>query len=264
MLLQKSSIHSCTIVVVFTLALFSIVFSEQCFSQINTQNVTSTDCNIYINHSQTLKNSIMCNYENGIIINDNNITLDLNSSELLGSGYLNPYTGIIISDKSNILLKGSGSVGHYQTGLLIDNSTNIDISSLNFTANEISILVKNSSYIKIDDNNLFTNTAGVKLYTVNNSSISNNYFESNDISAISLFTSKNNTLNNNSISSSLNGIYLDPESQNITIDSNRFSRSFGVDINLGNGGKINQSLGQVFNNTCHVTIPELLCAKKDN
>jgi parallel beta-helix repeat protein len=211
-----------------------------------------------------LQNSLVCNYENGIIINSDNVTLDLNSSSLLGSGYLNPYTGIIIANKSNIIIKGNGIVGHYQTGILIDNSSNIDISSLNLTANDMSILAKNSSHIMIDNNNLYTNTAGVKFYNVDNSSISNNYFESNDISAISLFTSKNNTLSNNSISSSLNGIYLDSISQNITIDTNLFYRIFGVDINLGNGGKINQSLNQIFNNACHLTIPQLLCVKKES
>ena len=132
-------------------------------------------------------------------------------------------------------------MGHYQSGILINNSTNIDISSPNPTANEISILAKNSSHIKIDNNNLYTNTAGVKFYNVDNSSITNNCFESNDISAISLFRSKNSTPSNNSVSSSLNGIYLDPQSQNITIDTNRFNRSFGVGINLGNGDKLTNS-----------------------
>lgn len=264
MILQKSFI-SYTVVIAFTiLVLIAALFSGLGFNRINAQNISSNDCNIYVNHSQSLQNSLVCNYMNGVIINSDNVTLDLNSSVLLGSGYLNPYTGITIANKSNIILKGSGIVGHYQTGLLIDNSTNIDISSINFTANEISILVKNSSYINIDDNNLYTNTVGAKFYNVDNSSISKNYFESNDISAISLFKSKYNILRNNSISSSLNGIYLDSKSQNNTIDANGFYRSFGVDINLGNGGKINQSLDLVFNNTCHVTIPESLCATKDS
>lgn len=246
---------------VFTIVVLIVVlFYELGFNQINGQNLSSTDCNVQMNHSQALKDPIVCDHENGIIINSDDVTLDLNNQTILGPGYLNPYTGVSISDQSNISLKGGGTVGHYQTGILIDNSTNIDISSLNFTGNEVSILVRNSSHIKIHDNNIYTNTAGVKSYDINNSSISNNYFESNDISAISLFFSKNNTLSNNSISSSLNGIYLDPKSQNITIVYNQFYRSFGVDINLGNGGKTNQSLNQIINNTCHVTIPELLCA----
>lgn len=85
-----------------------VSFGEFGFDQISGQSKGLNDCNIYINHSQALQNSLACNYENGIIINSDNVTLDLNRSALLGSGYLNPYTGITIADKSNIILKEMG------------------------------------------------------------------------------------------------------------------------------------------------------------
>lgn len=91
-----------------------------------------------------------------------------------------------------------------------------------------------------------------------------NYFESNDNSDIALFKSKYSTLSNNSIFSGLNEIYLDSKGQNNTLDANGFRKSFELDLNLGNGGKINQSFDMVFNNTCRVTIPESSCARKDN
>lgn len=257
--MENPFVHSCLIATAITLSIAVILLLGSGLNQINGQNLSLKNCELYINNSQTLKNSMDCDFTNGLIINSNNVNLNLNNAAIMGAGYLNHYTGILISNKSNITLQGDGIVGHFGTGLLIENSTNIDVSSVNFTGNDVSILVKNSSNIKIENDSLYTNTAGVKFYNIHGSSISSNYFESNDISAISLFFSDNNTLSNNSISSSLNGIYIDPKSTNITTDSNQFYRSFGVDINLGNGGKFNQLPNQIFNNSCHITIPELLC-----
>ena len=39
---------------------------------------------------------------------------------------------------------------------------------------------------------------------------------------------------------SLNGIFVDTKSTDTSLNSNHFTRSFGVDINIGNGGKINE------------------------
>ena len=55
----------------------------------------------------------------------------------------------------------------------------------------------------VDNNRFYTNTVGVKFSTNGDSIISNNIFDSNDISSISLFGSHDNTINDNLISSRL-------------------------------------------------------------
>ena len=127
-------------------------------------------------------------------------------------------------------LKGNGIVGHFQIGVYINNSKNVDISIVNFTGNEISMCVTNSMGILIDNNQFYTNTDGIKSFTIDDSAISNNWFDSNDISSISLFGSHDNIINGNYISSILNGIFVDTKSTNATLNSNQFTRSFGVDI----------------------------------
>jgi parallel beta-helix repeat protein len=121
---------------------------------------------------------------------------------------LNPYNGILISNKENITLTANGIVGHFQIGAYINNSKNVDMSIVNFTENEVSIYAANSSGILIDNNQFYTNTAGIKFYSIGDSVISNNAFDSNDISSISLFGSRDNVINDNLISSSLNGIFV--------------------------------------------------------
>ena len=71
--------------------------------------------------------------------------------------------------------------------------------------------------------------------------------------------SHDNIINNNLISSSLNGIFVDTKSTNTSLKSNHFTRSFGVDINIGNGGKFNEIDNSILNNTCSISIPEALC-----
>jgi parallel beta-helix repeat protein len=217
------------------------------------------NCDSYDGKFYTLNESLDCDSENGIAINTNNTVINLNNFSILGSGYLNPYTGILISNKENVTLTGNGIVGHFQIGVYINNSKNVDISIVNFTGNEISVYVANSSGILIANNQFYTNTAGIKFYTIGDSVISNNTFDSNDISSISLFGSHDNIINDNLISSSLNGIFVDTKSTNTSLNSNHFTRSFGVDINIGNGGKFNEIANSISNNTCSISIPETLC-----
>ena len=57
----------------------------------------------------------------------------------------------------------------------------------------------------------------------------------------------------------LNGIFIDTKSTYTSLNSNHFTRSFGVDINIGNGGKFNEIGNSISNNTCSISIPEKLC-----
>ncbi|CAN5838873.1 hypothetical protein BH23THE1_BH23THE1_18350 [soil metagenome] len=124
-------------------------------------------CDLYVGKFYTLNESLDCDFENGIAINTNNTVINLNNSSILGSGYLNPYTGILISNKENVTLTGNGIIGHFQIGVYINKS-------------------------------------------------------------------------------------------NTTLKSNHFTRSFGVDINMGNGGKFNEIDNSISNNTCPISIPETL------
>jgi len=187
------------------------------------------------------------------------MNFDFNSYSLLGSGYLNPHTGILISNVSNINLHGDGRIGHFDIGVLINNSKNVNVTNMNFTGNKVSIKVINSSDIFITNNYLYTNTAGIKFYNVNSSIISANSLDSNDMSSISIFGSYGDKITNNFISSSLNGMFMDTKSNNITINSNIFTRNFGVEINLGDGKETLEPLNLLFNNTCTISIPESIC-----
>ncbi len=247
-----------TCVVIFAL-FFILLYVELANGQNVNPDPSLFTCDSYVGKIYTLNTSLKCDFENGIAISTNNTDIYLNNSSIFGSGYLNPYTGILISNKENVTLTGNGIIGHFQIGVHIDNSKNVNISIVNFTGNEISIYATNSSGVLIDNNEFYTNTAGIKFHTIDNSSISNNRFDSNDISSISLFGSHNNIINDNHVSSSLNGIFVDTKSTNATLNANQFTRSFGVDINIGNGGKFYDINNSISNNTCAISIPETLC-----
>ena len=247
-----------TCVVIFAL-FFILLYIELANGQNVNPDASLFTSDSYIGKIYTLNTSLKCDFENGIAISTNNTVIYLNDSSIFGSGYLNPYTGILISNKENVTLTGNGIIGHFQIGVHIDNSKNINISIVNFTGNEISIYATNSSGVLIDNNEFYTNTAGIKFYTIDDSVISNNRFDSNDISSISLFDSDNNIINDNHVSSSLNGIFVDTKSTNATLNANQFTRSFGVDINIGNGGKFDDINNSISNNTCSISIPETLC-----
>ena len=259
-MLRNCIIHNFAVIFALFFVLWNVEVEPELASGQNMDPDASLfKCDTYVGKFYTLNESLDCDFENGITINTNNTVFNLNNFSILGSGYLNPYTGILISNKENVTLTGNGIVGHFQIGVYINNSKNVDISIVNFTGNEISIYAANSSGILIDNNRFITNTAGIKFYTIGDSVISNNTFDSNDISSISLFGSRDNIINDNLISSSLNGIFVDTKSTNTSLNSNHFTRSFGVDINIGNGGKFNEIDNPISNNTCSISIPETLC-----
>ena len=88
-------------------------------------NTSLFTCDSYVSKFYTLNESLDCNFDNGIEINTNNTVINLNNFSILGSGYLNPYTGILISNKENVTLTGNGIVGHFQIGVYINNSKNV-------------------------------------------------------------------------------------------------------------------------------------------
>jgi len=259
-MLRNCIIHNFAVIFALFFVLWNVEVEPELASGQNMDPDASLfKCDTYVGKFYTLNESLDCDFENGITINTNNTVFNLNNFSILGSGYLNPFTGILISNKENVTLTGNGIVGHFQIGVYINNSKNVDISIVNFTGNEISVYVANSSGILIDNNQFYTNTAGIKFYTIGDSVISNNTFDSNNISSISLFGSHDNIINDNLISSSLNGIFVDTKSTNTSLNSNHFTRSFGVDINIGNGGKFNEIDNSISNNTCSISIPETLC-----
>lgn len=228
-------------------------------AQSSNQDLETNNCGFQNRFDFVLQRSIYCYYQNAIYINNSNIELNLNKSSITGSGYLYPHYGVIISDKENITIKGPGKIAHFQVGILIENSKKINISSINLTGNEISVLIKNSSEIYLDKNQLYTNTAGIKGKFLDNSIISNSYFDSNDLYSVAIFSSYQNKIYKNNISSSLNSVFMDKYSFHNSVDSNHFLKSSGSDINYGNGAKVNKLDNFISNNTCFLSIPDGLC-----
>ncbi len=76
----------------------------------------------YVGKFYMLNESLDCDFENGIAINTNNTIFNPNNSSILGSGYVNPYTGILISNKESVTLTGNEIVSHFQIGVYINNS----------------------------------------------------------------------------------------------------------------------------------------------
>ena len=102
-------------------------------AQLSIEDPNSKICDKSVNKSHYfLNHSISCDFINGLIINNSNINFDFNSSSPIGSGYLSPYTGILISNISNVTIQGDGRIGHFARGVLVNNSKNVYILNLNF------------------------------------------------------------------------------------------------------------------------------------
>jgi parallel beta-helix repeat protein len=107
-------------------------------------------------------------------------------------------------------------------------------------------------------NELTQNSIGVGSHSSNGLELTENLISGNILTGISLVTTDNSLISKNDIRESENGIFVDPESNDNRIESNKALRN-RVDLNNANGLATNVNQDGFSDNNCQISNPSGLC-----
>lgn len=217
-----------------------------------------------------LSSNLDCVNTDGLIVLGNDLTIDLNGFDIIGPGIKSSKVGLSIlggfhlyntdsGPLENIKITGNGEISNFQSGIMVTESKNINISSLNLTNNEIGIFLKDVKKSRVANSTFDRNSIGSALHNSMNIKIEHNSLSLNDLAGITAVSSSDNTISNNEISKSVNGIFLDKDSENNVVDSNVLGNNRGVDLNYSNGLQDMNNDNTFINNECNTSAPSGLC-----
>lgn len=221
----------------------------------------SVECGSIVHEDILLTSDLDCVSDGLIILSEDGLTIDLNGYSIIGPGEKSGKIGIFIKDSENVQINGLGTVENYQNAISIETSMGIDISGLNFQDNELGVFYTNAKNSKLSDSTFLNNAIGTATNTVQNIILNNNTYNSNDLAGITLVNSGENNVSGNDVTGSVNGIFLDGQSKNNIIESNKAFENRGVDLNNGNGLAINVNENKFENNKCDTSVPPELCVR---
>jgi parallel beta-helix repeat protein len=200
-------------------------------------------------------------------------------------------TGLKIVNRSNVTVRGSGAIQGFDTGVLVEGGSNIDIEKLNVTGPDADlgvfltgaatprpdtqgILVRLTglySNIEIFANSVDNHTEGIRLESAKGVQVGLNFAHDNngglsstfaaEAHGIHLVDSTDNTIHNNLIVD--NGVNV-PDDSGIMLDGSFNNRVHGNNVSFSNGDGIAVQQGSANNvidnnvilyNTSNETIP---------
>ncbi|MDN5868961.1 MAG: FxLYD domain-containing protein [Candidatus Nitrosocosmicus sp.] len=216
----------------------------------------------------TLNSDLYCDSDGLNVVNQNGLTIDLNGYTLSGPGIQSDNrgasleeqnAGIRLEDSSNMIIKGPGTIKDFDAGVLNNRGDGNKISRVTFTENEMAVFDVESTRSNIEDNLMFGNDIGYAGHSSSGAKLITNLFKSNDLAGITFVNSDNNGISMNTIQGSVNGIFLDSQSTDNSVNSNNVLQNHGVDLNNANGLPIETNDNSFSNNNCNTSVPDGLC-----
>ncbi len=165
---------------------------------------------------------------NSIVVEKDNIVVDGRGYTLEGNSAIEPQ-GIYLLERNNITIKNLQFNAFYY-GVLLNCSSDINISKNNLTNHMYGIYVCESTDIGIYENNIVNNWFGIRLkHSLNNKITENNITNNRD--GIVFTSSSNNTISENRISNQTNrGIELWGSSGNTVCGNNITNNHVGTKL----------------------------------
>ena len=102
------------------------------------------------------------------------------------------------------------------------------------------------------------NHLGIASHSNSGSKITSNLMSDNQLAGITFVNTKSSSMDRNNIHGNQDGVFLDEQSSDNTINANNVLQN-AVDINNANGLSLNINSNQYTENSCGVSNPSGLC-----
>jgi parallel beta-helix repeat protein len=213
-------------------------------------------CGQLVHGSVTLTANITCTGD-GLIVGDDGTTINLNGFSIYGPGADSSKVGIGVSE-DNVVINGPGTISGFQAGILATEANELVATSLIMQNNQIAAFFTGADFATVDENIIKNNNIGVASHTASGLNIEDNSMDGNTLAGITFVDTTTSKIEQNKINGSQNGIFLDSQSTENTVQSNNAHDNV-VDVNNANGLAPNVNQNTFSDNNCQVSNPSGLC-----
>ncbi|MGH9951523.1 MAG: NosD domain-containing protein, partial [Nitrososphaeraceae archaeon] len=132
------------------------------------------------------------------------------------------------------------------------------INSVILSNNQIGTFMTGAENAQVEQNIVQNNNLGIASHSSSGSKLSSNLMSSNLLAGITFVNTKGSTIDMNNIHGSQNGVFVDGQSADNTINANNILENV-VDLNNANGLPTNINTNQFTDNSCQTSNPSGLC-----
>lgn len=194
----------------------------------------------------------------GIIISGPNTVVNMNGFSITGPGKDSSKVGIMVSNADNVVVNGPGTISNFQAAVLLSGSNGFRLDSTVLENNQIAMFMTGADNAEVQQNMIKDNNIGIASHSNSGSKISSNLMSGNQLAGITFVNTKSSSMDMNNIHGSQDGVFLDEQSSDNTINANNVLQN-AVDINNANGLPLNINSNQYTENNCGISNPSGLC-----
>ena len=219
--------------------------------------ITNPACGEVVQGSVNLTANLNCTGD-GLIVGADNTVINLNGYTVSGPGQQSSKVGVVVPNNDNIMVMGPGVIKGFQAGILATGSNNVQIKSIILTGNEIAVFTTGSTNTQVQENIIKNNNLGVASHSSKGASLMSNLITGNELAGVTLVNTHKAIIAANNIEGGQNGLFLDAQSSENTINMNNVLHNV-IDLNNANGLAPNINVNSFADNNCMVSNPSGLC-----
>jgi hypothetical protein len=218
---------------------------------------TNPACGQVVSGIVNLTSNLDCSGD-GLIVGGPNTVINMNGFSITGPGQESSKVGIMVPNVDNVVVTGPGSLSNFQAGVLLTGANGFKIDSVILSNNQIGTFMTGAENAQIQQNIVQDNSIGVASHSSRGASIDSNLMSGNVLAGITFVNTQQSNVGMNNIHGSQNGVFLDGQSPDNTVNSNNVLQNV-IDLNNANGLPTNINVNQYTENNCETSNPSGLC-----
>ena len=219
--------------------------------------VTNAACGQVVDGLVELNSDLNCSGD-GLIVGDDGTTIRLNGHTIRGPGPDSSKVGISVGNENGVTIEGPGTIEQFQAGILASGAERTLITSMMLRGNQIAVFSTGTEGLQATQNIISKNSIGMASHSSNRLQLTENLISGNALAGITFVNTRDAMISTNNVLESENGIFVDAQSNDNTIDSNNVLRNT-VDLNNANGLATNVNSNAYSDNNCAISNPSGLC-----
>jgi len=225
----------------------------------------SPSCGQVITQNVVLTSNLNCADTDGLIVNAGDVVIDLNGHTISGPDIdsdtqTSSKVGIMIPNVNNVVVQ-DGTIEGFQAGVLMTGSQNVEVKGMVIKNNQIGLFSTGASIVNAHLSIIMNNQIGIAGHSTQQSTFEDNIIFQNTLAGITLVNSDNSVVTLNSITESGNGLYIDNQSTQNTVNFNNVLLNT-IDVNNANGLPVNTNGNTYDQNNCMTANPSGICIGK--